>query len=218
MVRLLAFLIAFWVAVPGMAAGLDEARSGQAAQRAGDSPKAIEHYRRALAAGDLSARNAATVHNLLGRLLHDRRDFAGAEQHHIAAGRLDAERFRFAVVPVWDELDKWAEVIALVEPAYRAGSTQPSELGALLTAYWKSGRAAEAREAAGRLSVATFNEQWMRDYQHYVLAYWELYNDRPQAAKAHIRRIKDPYYRRYMRGSHKFGKLSADPEFLDLTK
>lgn len=171
----------------------------------------------ALRSGQLDAPAAATVNRILGAIYHNRKDWASAERHILEAGRLDT-RYRYDVIPVWDEIGKSREIIALAEPAFRSGNTSPPLLGGLLTAYWLVGQSANAEAVAKRLTDNPSTDQAMEDYRNYVLAYWALYLKRSSAALAHIRLIKNAYYRQYMRGSPKFKELYSDPEFIRLTQ
>jgi hypothetical protein len=197
---------------------IDDLNAGLDAEKQDRNEQAIELYKHAITSGELDRTNLAAAESRLAYIFHDRRDFAAAERYALAAGKDDPGRFRFSVVPIWDELEKTAEIVKLVEPAFQAGDQNPSNLGPLLTAYSRLNRTDDAAAVARRLERASYEKANDRDYCHYVLAYWELYRGDKASAKVQIRQIVDARYRHYMRGSPKFRALSNDAEFQELTR
>jgi tetratricopeptide (TPR) repeat protein len=158
---------------------------------------------------------AASLKNLAG-LYHEKKDFSSALRYYHKAAAINP-KFKFKIIPLLDEMERWQDIIQLAAPAAKKGNTSPSLLGPLATAYQQTGQIQEAEGVIRILKSADYRKQWQKDYRNYVLAYYYLWHDKTDLSKQCLRRIMIPRYLKYARTAPKFQKLFSDPEFLELT-
>ena len=189
-------------------------------QSQGRYAEAETFYRQALeileqCLGESNVDVAASLKNLAG-LYHEKKDFSSALKYYRQAAAINP-KYKFKIIPLLDEMQKWQDIIQLAAPEVKKGNTSPSLLGPLATAYQQTGQIQESEDVIQTLKNAEYRKQWKKDYRNYVLAYYYLWHDQTELSKDCLRRIMIPSYLKYARTAPKFEKLFSDPEFLELT-
>jgi hypothetical protein len=160
--------------------------------------------------------DSASGHLLLAEAFHWKKDVGNAKSHYDKAGELD-EGLKYAVIPLMDETKDWDGIIKLVEPI-KNKRCPASLLGPLATAYTNLNRKDDSARVIAILESTKYFFESERDYQHYVLAYANLWNDNRDDALKHLKSIHDSGLLRYAASSDKFKKLHDDVDFKKLTE
>jgi tetratricopeptide (TPR) repeat protein len=207
-------LFATFLVSPGTAraqAALDDARRSMSEQHYDAAIATLQNY-------IASNPGSADAELLLAQSYHWKKDFPDAKQHYQRAAELDPH-YRLEIIPLLDDLGDSAEIIRIAGPEVTSSTRlSPSILGALLTAYYRTGKLADEARIRDLLESTSYGDPSDRDYKNYVLAYCALLDGDMRKAKDRLGEIKDRAYLQYARTDDKFKVLYDDKEFQDLTK
>lgn len=135
--------------------------------------------------------------------------YAEAEAAYLKAGELD-RRYSWAIIPLWDDQEKWGDIVAVTEAAPEVAALPDWILGPAAYAYWKIGNAERFSFLERTIQERTPQNPIERDHQRFFLGYLAVCRGDRVAAKKLISEMRSVGVLQMAMKSKKFSDIQED--------